>query len=95
MGASDMTTVSSNVSTLLIDGEPVCVGNGAFPTIDPASEEPLGHAADGHTDDMDRAIAAACIAFDDSDLSSDVALRVYCLRQLRDALTEELEHCTR
>ena len=40
---------------------------------------------------MDRAIAAARTAFDDTDWSRDTALRVHCLRQLRDALNDEIE----
>lgn len=86
-----MTTVGSTVSALLIDGELVPGANGAFPTINPATEEPLGLAAAGAAEDVGRAIAAARTAFDESDWSRDVALRVHCLRQLRDALTDELE----
>jgi len=79
------------VTDLLIDGALVAGGSGTFATINPATEELIGTAADADTADMDRAIAAARTAFDDSDWSRDVALRVHCLRQLRDALNAEIE----
>lgn len=76
---------------LLIDGALVDGGRGVFPTINPATEEPIGQAADGDTEDLDRSIAAARTAFDRSDWSRDTALRVHCLRQLRAALNDEIE----
>jgi aldehyde dehydrogenase (NAD+) len=79
------------VTDLLIDGALVAGGSGTFVTINPATEEPIGTAADADTADMDRAIAAARTAFDDTDWSRDVALRVHCLRQLRVALNTEIE----
>ena len=86
-----MTGNSSKVSQLLIDGALTPGRGGSFLTINPATEQPLGEAADGTAEDMDAAIAAARTAFDETDWCRDVALRVHCLRQLRDALTEELE----
>jgi aldehyde dehydrogenase (NAD+) len=79
------------VTDLLIDGALVAGGSGTFATINPATEEPIGTAADADPADMGRAIAAARTAFDDTDWSRDVALRVHCLRQLRDALNAEIE----
>jgi aldehyde dehydrogenase (NAD+) len=79
------------VTDLLIDGRLVAGGSGTFSTVNPATEEPIGLAADGDAADMDRAIGAARSAFDDSDWSRDVALRVHCLRQLRAALNAEIE----
>ncbi|HUM00409.1 MAG TPA: aldehyde dehydrogenase, partial [Mycobacterium sp.] len=79
------------VTDLLIDGALVTGGSGSFATVNPATEEPLGTAADADAADMDRAIAAARAAFDNTDWSRDVALRVGCLRQLRDALNAEIE----
>jgi aldehyde dehydrogenase (NAD+) len=84
-------SASTKVTELLIDGELGPANGGTFTTINPATEEPLGEAADADAADMDRAIAAARTAFDESDWSRDVALRVHCLRQLRSALTEEIE----
>ena len=86
-----MTGNSSKVSQLLIDGALTPGRGGSFLTINPATEQPLGEAADGTAEDMDAAIAAARTAFVETDWCRDVALRVHCLRQLRDALTEELE----
>lgn len=79
-------------SPLLIDGELVSGGAGVFDNLNPATEEVLGQAADADAADLDRAIAAARNAFDETDWSRDTALRVYCLRQLRDALNDEIEH---
>ena len=58
-------SASTKVTELLIDGELVGAGGGTFTTINPATEEPLGEAADADATDMDRAIAAARVAFDD------------------------------
>ncbi|WP_445168890.1 aldehyde dehydrogenase [Mycolicibacterium sp. Dal123E01] len=79
------------MTELLIDGRLVAGGAGTFDTVNPATEEPIGPAADGDAADMDAAIASARSAFDDSDWSRDVALRVHCLRQLRAALNVEIE----
>ena len=75
---------------LLIDGELVATRS-TFDTVNPATGQPLGRAADGTADDMDRAIAAARTAFDESDWAADTDLRVHCLRQLRAALEDEIE----
>ncbi|BBZ66517.1 aldehyde dehydrogenase [Mycolicibacterium insubricum] len=77
---------------LLIDGELVAGSAGEFGTVNPATEEILGTAADADAGDLDRAIAAARRAFDDTDWPRDTALRVGCLRQLHTALTDEIEH---
>jgi aldehyde dehydrogenase (NAD+) len=84
-------SASTKVTELLIDGELAAGSGGTFTTINPATEEPLGEAADADTADMDRAIAAARAAFDESEWSRDTAMRVHCLRQLRAALNEEIE----
>lgn len=76
---------------LLIDGALVGGGGGVFPTINPATEEPIGVAADGDSADLDRAVDAARTAFDTSDWGRDTALRVHCLDQLREALNDEIE----
>jgi aldehyde dehydrogenase (NAD+) len=83
-------------SPLLIDGE-LTVGKAAFETLNPATEEVLGTATDATADDMDRAIGAARRAFDETDWSTDLALRVRGLRQLGEALKnnrEELRELT-
>ncbi|HXQ58472.1 MAG TPA: aldehyde dehydrogenase [Acidimicrobiales bacterium] len=73
---------------MLIDGALVASSSGAtYPTINPATEETLGVAADAAPGDLDGAIAAARRAFDESSWSTDVSLRVRCLRQLKQAMT--------
>jgi aldehyde dehydrogenase (NAD+) len=77
---------------MLVDGELCEAGNGAtFDNINPATEQVLGVAADGTAADMDRAIAAARRAFDDTDWSTNHALRKRCLLQLQQALEDERE----
>jgi aldehyde dehydrogenase (NAD+) len=71
---------------LLVDGDLLPASGGAtFETLNPATEEVLGVAADGTATDMDAAIAAARRAFDETGWATDVALRARCVRQLRDA----------
>ena len=78
-----MALLADRDSRLLIDGKLVAGSGGTFTTLNPATEEVLGTAADADADDMGRAIEAARRAFDDTDWSRDVELRVRCLRQLR------------
>ncbi len=76
----------------LIDGELVDASNGkTFENLNPATEEILGTTADATPDDMERAVAAARRAFDESDWSVDPAFRQKCLRQLHQGLLEEKE----
>jgi aldehyde dehydrogenase (NAD+) len=71
----------------LIGGRLVDAANGAtFPNVNPATEEVIGVTADGTSDDMERAIAAARRAFDTTDWSTNHAFRAKCLTQLHDAL---------
>ncbi|CAN5151675.1 aldehyde dehydrogenase family protein [soil metagenome] len=77
---------------MLIDGRLVDAASGAsFDNVDPATEEVLGPVADAGTVDMDRAIAAARRAFDESDWSTNHAFRRHCLEQLQEALESERE----
>ena len=77
---------------LLIDGDLVAAAGGAvFPTVNPATEEVLGVAADAGPDDAEVAVAAARRAFDSTDWCRDHAFRAHCLRQLHEALTGHLE----
>ncbi len=78
-------------SDLFIDGALTPGGAGRFATINPATEEVLGTAANADRADMDRAIAAARRAFDTTDWSTNAQLRVRCIRQLRDALRANIE----
>jgi aldehyde dehydrogenase (NAD+) len=76
---------------MLIDGKLVDGEAGTFSNIDPATEEVLGEVADASKADMRRAIDAARRAFDETDWSTDRALRKRCLEQLHEALEAEKE----
>ena len=70
---------------MLIDGELVEADSGAtFDNVNPATEEVLGQVADASAADMQRAIAAARRAFDETDWSTDRDFRKHCLEQLQD-----------
>ena len=77
---------------LLIDGKLTEAETGArFDNVNPATEEVLGGTADASADDMRRAIGAARRAFDETDWSTNRALRRRCLEQLQTALEAEKE----
>jgi aldehyde dehydrogenase (NAD+) len=77
---------------MLIDGELVEADSGArFDNFNPANEELLGPVADASSIEMGRAIAAARRAFDETDWSTNRALRKRCLEQLHDAIDAERE----
>lgn len=86
-----MSILADRESRLLIDGKLVPGTGGTFSTVNPATEEVLGVAADADPGDMSRAIEAARVAFDETDWSTNTELRVRCLRQLREALREQVE----
>ena len=86
-----MALLSDRESRLLIDGKLVAGNGGTFPTVNPATEEVLGVAADATAEDMNAAIAAARRAFDDTDWSTHVELRVRCIRQLQQAMRDHVE----
>ncbi|MGY0498195.1 aldehyde dehydrogenase [Nocardia sp. FBN12] len=83
--------VPAEGTPLLIGGKLIPGSSGVFATINPATEEVLGYAADASGADMDAAIAAARTAFDETTWSRDPKFRAHCLRQLRDVLGEHLE----
>jgi aldehyde dehydrogenase (NAD+) len=76
---------------MLIDGALVEGSAGAFPNINPATEEVLGEVGDASKADMHRAIDAARRAFDETAWSTDRALRKRCLEQLHTAIVGEQE----
>jgi len=77
---------------MLIDGELVEAASGKrFDNINPATEEVLGPVADASAEDMRRAINAARRSFDETDWSTNRALRKRCLEQLQAALESERE----
>ena len=86
-----MGMLADRQSQLLIDGKLVAGSAGTFPTINPATEDVLGVAADASADDMGRAIEAARRAFDDTDWSTNTDLRARCIRQLQEMLTKHVE----
>ncbi|WP_261558083.1 aldehyde dehydrogenase family protein [Frankia tisae] len=92
-----MTTASETVAVqgelrLLIDGKlGESAAGGRYDNINPATEEILGQTTDATVADMDRAIAAARRAFDESSWSTDRELRKRCLAQLQAALEDEKE----
>lgn len=58
-------SVSIGLTQLLIDGKFVDAASGkTFPTIDPRTEEPIAHVAEGDAEDVNRAVKAARKAFD-------------------------------
>jgi aldehyde dehydrogenase (NAD+) len=82
----------SGESRLLIDGKLVnATGNRTYPNVNPATEEVIGQVADATREDMDRAIAAARRAFDETDWSTNLPKRAKCLRQLQAALDKHKE----
>ncbi|OJZ76176.1 aldehyde dehydrogenase [Mycobacterium paraffinicum] len=79
-------------SRMLIAGRLVESSSGeTFDNVSPATGRVLGATAAGTAADMDAAIAAARRAFDDTQWSTDAALRRRCLMQLQEALEGERE----
>src|SRR5512145_912467 len=79
-------------SRLLIDGKLVqATGGRTYPNVNPATEEVIGQVADATREDMERAIAAARRAFDETDWSTNLARRAKCVRQLQAALEKHKE----
>jgi aldehyde dehydrogenase (NAD+) len=77
---------------MLIDGALVeAEGGRSFDNVNPATEAVIGPVADGSPGDMERAIAAARRAFDETNWASDRTLRKACLQQLREALDKHKE----
>ena len=77
---------------LLIDGQlrPSRSGK-VFETVNPATGDVLGVAADSSAEDLDEAVGAARRAFDGTGWSTDVELRVRGLRQLQAAFENHAE----
>jgi aldehyde dehydrogenase (NAD+) len=75
---------------MLIDGKLVD-GSTTYDNINPATEEVIGPVADASPADMERAVAAARRAFDETSWSTDRAFRKACLQQLKDALDKHKE----
>ncbi|MCK0517345.1 aldehyde dehydrogenase family protein [Williamsia sp. DF01-3] len=77
---------------LLINGELTESSTGeSFDNVSPATGEVLGTTSAATASDMQRAIAGARRAFDESSWSTDRDLRTRCLQQLQQALDAEVE----
>ncbi|WP_300402525.1 aldehyde dehydrogenase [Nocardioides sp.] len=89
---SDTPVLSTPPPQQLIDGKLVGASDGTtYPILNPATGREIGQAPDGTAADVEGAIAAARRAFDESDWSTDVELRVRCLRQLHQALLDNAD----
>ncbi|MGX1811044.1 aldehyde dehydrogenase family protein [Nocardia sp. NPDC055321] len=75
---------------LLIDGQLVETGR-TVDSLNPATGEVYGHAPEAGIAETDAAIAAARRAFDTTDWSTNVELRIRCLDQLYQALRDNVE----
>ena len=79
-------------SRMLVDGELREAQSGArFDNLSPATGKVLGSTAAASSHDMNVAIGAARRAFDETDWTSNRALRKRCLLQLQEALERERE----
>lgn len=77
---------------LYIDGKltPAATGK-TFANISPVTEASIGEVADAGPADVELAIAAARRAFDETDWSTNHALRLKCLQQFKKGLFAEVE----
>ena len=86
------TTVTTPPAQQLVGGKLSGASDGAsFAILNPATGEEIGRAPDSTADDVDAAIAAARRAFDETDWSTNVELRLRCLRQLHQALLDHAD----
>jgi aldehyde dehydrogenase (NAD+) len=77
---------------LFIGGELVEAASGkTYDNINPATEEVMGQVADAGPADMERAIACARQAFDETQWSTDHQFRHKCLQQLKAGLLAEMD----
>jgi len=78
---------------LFIDGQLVDAQSGAtYANVNPATEEEIGQVADAGAADVERAIAGARRAFDETDWANDPDFRKRVLRQLQEGLAKEREN---
>ncbi|NYI77466.1 aldehyde dehydrogenase [Nocardioides panzhihuensis] len=75
-----------------VDGKLGAASSGeTYAILNPATGQEIGRAPDSTAEDMNAAIAAARRAFDETDWSTDVAFRIRCLRQLHQALLDDVD----
>ncbi|TDC67756.1 aldehyde dehydrogenase family protein [Actinomadura sp. GC306] len=89
-GTDGARTVRAAGRRLLIDGRLVDTER-RLTSLNPATGEVLGDAPDAAPADADAAVAAARRAFDTSAWATDVPLRIRCLNQLHQALSDHRE----
>lgn len=76
---------------LFINGQLVDAENGrTYPNISPVTESKIGVTADASMADMEKAIAAARHAFDNTDWATNHEFRAKCLEQLKAGLEKEM-----
>ncbi|MGK8503095.1 aldehyde dehydrogenase family protein [Nocardia asiatica] len=75
---------------LLIDGQLVETER-TLPSLDPATGAVYGHAPEAGVAEVDAAVAAARRAFDTTDWATNHEFRAHCLRQLYQALRDNVE----
>jgi aldehyde dehydrogenase (NAD+) len=92
MTTTQQDTAVAGEARMLIDGKlEEALSGRRFDNVNPATEQVIGTTADAGHEDMDRAIAAARRAFDETDWSTNHELRKRCLLQLQAALEDEVE----
>lgn len=79
-------------SKLFIDGELLeAVSGKTYPNINPATEDAMGEVADAGPEDLEKAIAAARRAFDETDWPTNHELRHLCIGQLQEGLRQVMD----
>jgi aldehyde dehydrogenase (NAD+) len=90
--STPVTTPTWAPAQQLVDGKLTPASTGAtYPILNPATGLEIGLAPDSSAADVDAAIGAARRAFDETDWSTNVELRVRCLRQLHQALLDNAD----
>ncbi len=84
-----MSRPGSPTPRLLVDGALREASDGStYPILNPATGAEIGRAPDATAGDVDDAVTAARRAFDETGWSTDLELRLRCVRQLHEALVE-------
>ena len=86
-----MGMLADRESRLLIDGKLVAGSGGTFPTVNPATEEVLGVAADATSTTWAAPSRRPAARSTTPTGPTNTELRVRCLRQLQDVLTKHVE----
>ncbi len=85
----------ANEPRLFLNGElRGATGGATYDNWNPATEEVVGVSADAQPADVEVAIASARHAFDETDWSTNLDLRLRCLRQMHEALLDHVDELT-